>query len=300
MRLQLPESTGFPSGRQFLYNSLMTTIHFRTIPPSPALSRDVECIRVADYAGDRPLEVKVCPGGYPGIVFQLAADGTAAIERIAIRTADTAQIPLLFLHGQGSEPSVMHFKGIPYTTIQVVLKPHALYSLFGWDAAEHRQVLLTPEQFGAADLESRLLAAASTSERIDRLQCFLTGNGLRRHKRDELIESTLAYIRDNIAQVSVGGLVRHFHLSERQFQKRFTRVVGMPPHLYIRVRRVNEALRMMHSEQYERLSDVAYALHYYDQSHFIRDMKAFSWVSPKHIAMKVSEFHHDLAGSSYL
>ncbi|MCU6709948.1 helix-turn-helix domain-containing protein [Paenibacillus sp. J5C_2022] len=74
----------------------------------------------------------------------------------------------------------------------------------------------------------------------------------------------------------------------------------MPPQLFIRVRRVNEALRMMHSGSYERLSDVAYALNYYDQSHFIRDMKMFSWVSPKHMAMKVSEFHSDLTGSSYL
>lgn len=278
----------------------MTTIHFRVIPPIQALSRDVECIRVADYSGDRPLEVKVCPSGYPGIVFQLAADGTAAIKRIATRSASAGRIPLLFLHGQGSEPSVMHFKGIPYTTIQMVLKPHALYSLFGWDAADHRQGLLTPEQFDAAALERQLLAASSTNERVDRLQRFLEHKWLLHRKRDELIESTLAYIRDHIVQISVSELLNHFHLSERQFQKRFTRVVGMPPQQYIRVRRVNEALRMMHSRQYERLSDVAYALHYYDQSHFIRDMKAFSWVSPKHIAMKVSEFHHDLAGSSYM
>jgi AraC-like DNA-binding protein len=120
------------------------------------------------------------------------------------------------------------------------------------------------------------------------------------NKRDELIELTLDFIRDHIAGISVKELLAVVHLSERQFQKRFTRVVGMPPHLYIRVRRVNEALRMMHSGQYEKLSDVAYALNYYDQSHFIRDMKLFSWVSPKHIAMKVSEFHSDLAGSSYL
>ncbi|MGG0936716.1 helix-turn-helix domain-containing protein [Brevibacillus centrosporus] len=95
-------------------------------------------------------------------------------------------------------------------------------------------------------------------------------------------------------------LVAAFHISERQFQKRFARVVGISPQLFIRVRRVNEALRLMHSGWYERLSDVAYTLNYYDQSHFIRDMKSFSWVSPKHIAMKVSEFHSDLAGSSYL
>ncbi|QJD83919.1 helix-turn-helix domain-containing protein [Cohnella herbarum] len=278
----------------------MTTINFKVVPPSPALSRDIECLRISTYAGHQPLEVKVCPSGYPGIVFQLAADTKAAIECIAIRSAQTFNIPFLFLHGQGSEPSIMRFRGAPYTTIQLVFKPHALYSLFGWDAAGHNQGLLAPDQFNAVELEKQLLSADSTDERIDLLYDFIMNALKQNNRRDELIESVLDYIRDHIATITLQDLLAVFYISERQFQKRFARVVGMPPNLFIRVRRVNEALRLMHSGQYERLSDVAYALNYYDQSHFIRDMKMFSWVSPKHIAMKVSEFHSDLAGSSYL
>ncbi|TJY43579.1 helix-turn-helix transcriptional regulator [Cohnella pontilimi] len=278
----------------------MTTINFNVVPLSPTLNRDVECLRISTYAGDQPLEVKVCPSGYPGIVFQLAADHTSAIESIAIRSAQTSHIPILFLHGQGSEPSIMRFRGTPYTTIQVVFKPHALYSLFGWDAAGHNQGFLAPDQFDAVELGRQLLSAYSTEERVSLLNHFLINRIIQTNKRDELIESALDYIRDNIMSVTVPDLVATFHISERQFQKRFTRVVGMRSHLFIRVRRVNEALRLMHTGQYERLSDVAYALNYHDQSHFIRDMKSFSWVSPKHIAMKVSDFHSDLAGSSYI
>lgn len=278
----------------------MTTINFNVLPPPTALSRDVECLRIATYTGNQPLEVKVCPRGYPGIVFQLATDNTAAIDSIAIRTAETFEIPILFMHGQGSEPSIMHFRGTPYTTIQVVLKPHALYSLFGWDAARYKQGLLSPDQFDAVVLEKHLLTANSIDERVFLLNHFLINQLKLTNKRDELIESALDHIRDNIVSITVQELVATFHISERQFQKRFARVVGMPPQLFIRIGRVNEAMRFMHSGLYERLSDIAYALNYYDQSHFIRDMKSFSWVSPKHITMKVSEFHSDLAGSSYL
>lgn len=278
----------------------MTTINFNVLPPPPVLNRDVECLRIATYSGNRPLEVKVCPSGYPGIVFQLAADHNAAIDKITIRIAETSQIPILFIHGQGSEPSVMHFRGTPYTTIQMVLKPHALYSLFGWDAAKYKQGLLTPDQFDAVELERQLLTANSTEERVFLLNHFLINQLKLTNKRDELIELALDLIRENIVSITVQDLVAALHISERQLQKRFARVVGISPQLFIRVRRINEALRLMHSGRYERLSDVAYALNYYDQSHFIRDMKSFSWVSPKHIAMKVSEFHSDLAGSSYL
>lgn len=278
----------------------MTTISFTVLPPPPALSRDIECLRIASHIGDQPLEVKVCPSGYPGIVLQLAEDKTAAIESIAIRSAQTSHIPLLFLHGQGSEPSIMRFRRKPYTTIQMVFKPHGLYTIFGWDASLYNQGLLVPAQFGAVKLEEQLKTAGSINEQVSLLNHFMITRLEQTSKRDELIELILAYIHDHIASVLVRELVAVFHISERQFQKRFARVVGMPPHLFIRVRRVNEALKLMHSGQYERLSDVAYALNYYDQSHFIRDMKLFSWVSPKHIAMKVSEFHSDLAGSSYL
>lgn len=278
----------------------MTTINFSIVPLPHPLRRDVECIRVANYSGDEPLAVKVCPSGYPGIVFQLAEDGSAAIEMIAIRTTQTSSVPILFLHGQGSEPSIMSFRGAPYMTIQMVLKPHALFSVLGWDASDHSQGLLAPEQFGAAELEGKLLKAQTLDERIQLLNRFLMKKLDATNKRDDLIETMLDYIRDNISSISVNELLHAFPISERQFQKRFARVVGMPPRLYIRIRRINEALRMMHSGQYERLSDVALALNYYDQSHFIRDMKLYSWVSPRHIAMKVSEFHSDLAGSSYL
>ncbi|MCD1260347.1 helix-turn-helix transcriptional regulator [Paenibacillus athensensis] len=278
----------------------MPTIDFRVLPPPERLARDVECIRIAVYAGNQPLEVKVCPSGYPGIVFQLAEGCRAAIDRIAIRAAEASEIPVLFLHGQGAEPSVMHFRGVPYMTIQLVLKPHALYSVFGWDASACRQNLLPPQQFDAVELERQLVHTPSLDERVSLLNQFLINHLHATQRRDELIESALDHIHAHIASVTVQELIDVFHLSERQFQKRFARAVGMQPQLFIRVRRVNEALRLMHEGQYERLSDIAYALNYYDQSHFIRDMKLFSWVSPKHIAMKVSEFHNDLAGSSYL
>lgn len=279
---------------------IMTTIHFTVLPPPLALNKHIECLRIAEHSGTKPLEVKVCPSGYPGIVFQVAANKSTAIESIATRSARTSDIPALFLHGQGSEPSIMRYRSIPYTTIQVVFKPHALYSLFGWDASDLNQGMLTSNQFGAEHLEVELLSASTTKERVSLLHSFLTERVGQSNKRDELIEAALDYIQVHIKVISVKMLLDAFPISERQFQKRFTRVVGMRPNLYIRVRRVNEALRMMHSGHYERLSGVAYALSYYDQSHFIRDMKLFSWVSPKHLAMKVSEFHNDLAGSSYL
>ena len=48
------------------------------------------------------------------------------------------------------------------------------------------------------------------------------------------------------------------------------------------------------------LTDVACALNFSDQSHFIRDIKAFSGMTPTSLAQKVDDFYHDQAGYSYV
>jgi AraC-like DNA-binding protein len=278
----------------------MSTINFTVLPPPQKLRRDIECLRITTHTGSEALDVKVCPNGLPGIVFQLVADASSALESIATRSAQISNIPILFLHGQGSEPSVMRFKNEPYTTIQVVLKSHALYTLFGMDASSLNQDFLMPNQFGAEELEKQLMNVITNAERITALCEFLIAKLDLTNKRDELIEQILDFIRENITSITVKDLLLAFHISERQFQKRFARVVGMSPQLYIRVKRVNEALRLINTGQYDRLSDIAYALNFYDQSHFIRDIKAFSWLSPTSITKKVSEFQSDATGTSYL
>ncbi|MFE5318225.1 helix-turn-helix domain-containing protein [Paenibacillus sp. NPDC056579] len=278
----------------------MSTFNFTVLPPPESLKRDIECFRITTYQGYESLDVKVCPKGFPGIVYQIAVDGLSAIDSISVRTAQISNIPSFFLHGQGSEPSIMRFKNKPFSSIQVVLKPHALYSLFGWEANSLHQGFLLSGQFGAIELENQLKSASTDEERTSYLCTFLKKKMEGTNKRDELIEQTLEFIRERVSSISVKDIVAAFHISERQLQKRFSRVVGMSPQLYIRIVRINEALQMMKSGGFERLVDIACALNYFDQSHFIRDIKAFSWVSPKSIMMKVSEFHSDEAGASYL
>ncbi len=278
----------------------MSTFNFTIIPPPEALKRDIECLRISTYRGYEPLDVKVCPKGFPGIVFQFAIDGSSAIDSISVRTARIPNIPSFFLHGQGSEPSIMRFKNKPFTSIQVVLKPHALYSVFGWQANSLHGGFLPSDQFGASELEKQLKSASSDEERTFYLCAFLTRKMEETNNRDEWIERILEFIRERVSSITVKEIVAAFPISERQLQKRFARVVGMSPQLYIRIVRVNEALRLMKSGGFERFVDIACALNYFDQSHFIRDIKAFSWVSPSSIRMKVSEFHNDEAGASYL
>jgi len=277
----------------------MSTIAFSVFPSAPPLRRDIECIRLAVHTGTEALTVKTCPNGLPGIVFQMGQGGSA-ISSISTRSAKTANVPVLFLHGLGAEPSVMQFTAGPFSTIQVVFKPHALYSVFHIDSSTLRGGFWLPHEFGGAHLTKPLVSARSHGERITILSEFLIARLAQGIRRDELVEASLASIHERIETISVHELAETFNISLRQLEKRFSRVVGMPPKLYIRIKRVNEALHLISTGRYERLSDIAYALNFYDQPHFIREIKTFSWVTPTSIAQKVSEFRQDQTGASYL
>jgi AraC-like DNA-binding protein len=276
----------------------MSTIQFEILPAPDALKNDIECFRVATYAGFEEIAVRVCPNGFPGIVFQ-HYKGKSVIKNIVTDAGRTIQVPTLFAHGQVTVVSTMSFTA-PFSTVQAIFKPHAQKTLLGIDASTLTNNSMGSQSFGAEELESNLIAAERDEELVVLLSDFLAAKRTRANVRDLLIEEGLVFIGQHITTVSVDSLREYLHLSERQLEKRFNQTVGISPQLYIRIKRVNEAFRLMDSGRYERLVDVAFELNFYDQSHFIRDIRAFSGLTPKAITQRIDDFHHDLVGSSYM
>lgn len=277
-------------------------VEFTVLEPPEPLKRDVECFRCTSYASGDRLSVKVCPSGKPQVVFQ---HGTRRppIETIVTDSGRVVRPPRLFVHGQITEVALMHFQG-PFTAIQVVLKPFALRSLFGLDAvrlADGSTTLeeLCPDATAVRDLDHRLLRTGDAGERIALFSRFLEGLATASRHRDLLVEASVELIERTIKSVTVELVHKRSGLSERQFERRFIRAVGITPQRYLKIRRVNAAFRLMGSGEFERLSDVAHELNFYDQSHFIRDIKALSGTTPKSISQRVNDFHNDLVGSSY-
>jgi AraC-like DNA-binding protein len=273
----------------------MGSIKFNILPAPEILKNDVEFFRIAHYTGKESLAIKVYLNGLPGIVFQ-HNKGQSHIENIITPSRCNFYIPTLYIYGQTTEPGVMNHKKEPYTMTQVILKPHALKTLLGLNASVLTNGLVELNEFSAKDLNVQLIEANNEQERITLLTSFLLAQLKQEKTRDKLVEESLNLIHKNIGSITVKNLLERLNISERQFERRFSQTVGISPQLYIRVKRFNEAMRLMKTRQFERLTDVAYALNFYDQSHFIRDIKEFSGITPKSLSQKVDDFHHDQGG----
>jgi AraC-like DNA-binding protein len=277
----------------------MHSIQFTLLPPPEILKNDVECVRIAEYSGEEVVVIKVSPTGVPGIVFH-QNNGQAALEQIITHSGRTACPPPLFLYGPVIEPSVMTYKREAFTTIQVIFKPYALKTLLGINASTLAHGWAEPHEFWAEDLTSQLMEARNGQERMTLLTSFLVAFFKQEKPRDTLVEESLRLMHTNIGSLHVKDVLDAFHISERQFERRFTQMVGLTPHVYLRVKRFNEAIRLIKTRRFERLTDVASALNFSDQSHFIRDIKAFSGMAPKSLSQRVDDFYHDQTGYSFI
>jgi AraC-like DNA-binding protein len=90
----------------------------------------------------------------------------------------------------------------------------------------------------------------------------------------------LAYIEANLgSHISIGEVADLVALSKSHFSRAFKRSLGFSPTAYVATRRVERAKLMMTSSR-ERLSDIALACGFADQSHFNRYFRRIVGISP--------------------
>ena len=277
----------------------MNSTQITLLPVPDILKNEVECVRMVEQSGEEGVAINVTPGGVPGLVFQ-QNNGRAAIEHITTHAGRQSCVPPLFLYGPGMEPSTMQYQGGVSTTIQVVFKPHALKTLLGINASTLTDGWTDLQEFSAEDLEGRLLEAQNQQERLMVLLSFLGTRVKLEHPRDREVEESLRLIHQHLGSIHVKDLLAALHLSERQFERRFIQTVGLSPHAFIRVQRFQEAIRLIKTRQFQRLTDVAAALNFADQAHFIRDFKAFSGMTPSSLLHQEEDVHGDQAGFAYV
>lgn len=277
----------------------MDSNRFRFFAPPEILRKDVDGFLVSEFNGDEGKVISVFPNALPGIVFHHKA-GQPAIENITLESGGTFSPPSLFLYGPGIEPSVMNFRPGSYTVIRVVLQPHALKSLFGLNALALKNCIVELNELASEKIDHQLMEAGDKQQQVALLINFLVEKRKAAKTRDPLVEESLCLIHKSAGVISVKALLEHLNISERQFERRFCQAVGISPLSYIRVRRFNEAMRLMKTGRYKTLTDIAYALNFHDQSHFIREIKSFTGTAPKGLLSQAGDFFHSQAGYSYL
>lgn len=85
---------------------------------------------------------------------------------------------------------------------------------------------------------------------------------------------------NNQEETDLNSLAKTCNVSQRYLQKIFRESIGVPPKQLQRISRFQKALQQMTESPEMPLTSVTYDAGYYDQSHFVREFKAFTGFKP--------------------
>lgn len=261
-------------------------MNYQIILPSYALSNYVSYFWTLQYSGGLGEEIvfNSFVDNSTGIIFQHNQGKSAFYQK------GKGELLTSFVYGPSTKPTVT-FGADVFELNGVLFKPGGLRALLRMDTDELTDEMVCINEFAeGCELADHLLNIQSTEQRMEVLEQFLSRRMSNSLAFDQLIHHSLDLIHAQIDTIRMLDLCKTLKLSDKQFERRFKRSIGVTPIFYTRVCRFQNAMELIKTGQYNKLGDVAYALGYSDQSHFIKDIKQFSGYAPRDLSQQVSDF----------
>ena len=251
-------------------------MHYYTIQPSEQLKPYVRCFWVLEHE----------LGEGESYVYRSIADGCAEMvfhyqTNFDEISGDNRQETSL----SGMQFQTTHYRRFvakaSFGIFGAYIYPFAVPYFFKVPASETSNLALDYDTFlgyCGQELEERIMLAADNNERAKILDLFLRNRlGNTPLKDDRIITSIRRLIHSNI-NPTVSQLADTYNLSVRQFDRKFKEYAGFSPKTYLRLVRLHKATQQYGTNK--PLTQIAYECGYYDQSHFIHDLKAFTGYHP--------------------
>jgi len=131
-----------------------------------------------------------------------------------------------------------------------------------------------------AQLEETVTLADTTDERVRRAENFLLSL-LQASQQDMLVAAAISIIREAAGNIRVEDLARQLFISASRLEKRFKHVAGISPKKFASIIRMESIIRKYQTGI--SLTNLAYDAGYFDQAHFIRDMKQYTGMAPRQL-----------------
>lgn len=168
--------------------------------------------------------------------------------------------------------------------VRVIFKPGTLAKLFKISMKSHvnsideLKYLLDPElQF----IYEALSEQEDSTDRVEIIEGYLFKKFRFESKPKTLFEIVNRYLLNHGYPVSVMELSQVQAKGDRHFRRLLDDEIGLNPQSFINIHRFNQVLQFFNSKPQISLTQTAYDFGYSDQSHFIREFKKFSNLTPK-------------------
>ncbi|WP_310391147.1 AraC family transcriptional regulator [Hymenobacter sp.] len=253
-------------------------MRFHYTRPCAALQPYVHCFWELDSEGAHTGTDTLFPKGQLEWVFNL---GTATL--VSVLDGQPVVTPRTELLGQLTKACSVHVEG-RNILLGVRFQPHTAGLFLRSSVASLNDTATDLADVFGADmprLQEQLLAAPSEAARLGHLERFLL-RALRSQPNTRafrVVDFALQRLLAHPQGPSLLEVARQCGISTRYLHQLFLAFVGMSPTQFLKIIRLQRSLACLHRSP-DSLTGVAYASGYFDQSHFIRDFKSFTGLTP--------------------
>jgi AraC-like DNA-binding protein len=253
---------------------------YKEIAPHEKLKPYIKSYYLFESESEKEFEDIVFPSGLMEMIFNLG-DGIWETS-----TGNTFQVtPKIELWGQLIKPLAVRSKG-KHTMLGVKFYTHtaAYFLKEGIHEFNNRVTDLTDVMdHSVKELHQQLLEAADLKIRINLIENFFSGKlpikNISTSDKIQKVGRLLSTMKENHSDENVSELASKYGITPRYFHKLISQYTGLSPKLYYKINRFQQSLKLIAGKDTS-LTSIACDCGYFDQSHFIKDFKSFTGLTP--------------------
>lgn len=269
---------------------------FNEIAPGSKLKPFIKCLYF--YQSDSALDYDdiVFPSGNMEVIFNLGSGNWQAKKDDSYYTT-----PPVEFWGQITKPLAIKSIG-RNTMFGVRFYPHTAAYFFNEKLSEfNNEVVNAADIFGPSlkQLHERLLETPGMEMRVRLAEDYFADRphlSEKRHHKLKLVGGFINSLVNETGTSRITDVSARNRISSRYLNMLITEYTGLQPKLLTKINRFQHSLALVNSSR-QNFTNIAFESGYFDQSHFIREFKSFTGITPNTFAANASPINQILAGN---
>jgi AraC-like DNA-binding protein len=165
----------------------------------------------------------------------------------------------------------------------VVFRPHGFYNLYRIKSSDCSKYCVMGDSVLKKDvynLWEQLNSCGDINSMKETFEKFFSGFAKVHSIRTDLLDHIVNRMDKTNGMIRVSQICNNYNITPRSLERHFMEEIGVPAKELLQIFRINKAIRMLADEPDANLAGISYLSGYFDQSHFIKDIRKITGISP--------------------